>query len=385
MSKSIRVAMISHGYFPRVGGAERQLAALAPVLRQRGIDVHVLTRRDPGLKPFEIVAGVPVHRLPVPRPKPVASLAFTLAALPLLHRLRPDVIHAHELFSPATTALLGKRWLRTPVVATAHRSGELGDVFRIERKPFGTRRLRLLRENVDVFVTISQEIDRELDTVGIPSDRRAFISNGVDTQRFSPLPPAERSTQRALLGLPDAPTAVFTGRLAPEKRVKHLIAVWPAVRAAVPNATLLVLGAGEMDQELKAAAGEGVRFLGAVDDVAPYLQCADLFVLPSMAEGLSVSLLEAMSTGLASIATAVGGTPEVIDDRANGWLIEPDNRTELRDALLTLFRETDLRNELGRQGRQRVLDRYSVDSVGSRLQQLYERLVERGAVAVTTS
>jgi glycosyltransferase involved in cell wall biosynthesis len=102
----IRVAMIIQSYHPRVGGAERQLAALAPLLQAQGVDVHILTRRYAGLKSFEVIDGIPVHRLPIPGSRPVASLSFSLSAQPLLYRLKPNLVHAHELLSPTTTAVI---------------------------------------------------------------------------------------------------------------------------------------------------------------------------------------------------------------------------------------------------------------------------------------
>src|SRR5687768_24209 len=116
MKKSIRVAIIIHDYLRLIGGAERQLAALAPLLREQRVEIHILTRRYSGLLPYELIEGVPVHRLTLITPKPLASLLFTLTALPLLRRLQPDLIHAHGLFSPTPTAVAAKRWLGTPVV-----------------------------------------------------------------------------------------------------------------------------------------------------------------------------------------------------------------------------------------------------------------------------
>jgi len=162
----LHVAMIIQAYLPLLGGAERQLAALAPLLSDQGVDISVITRRYPELKEFEWVDGVPVYRLPVPGPKPVASLAFSLAALPLLQRLRPDVIHAHELLSPTTTAVTAKRRFHIPVVAKVLRGGVLGDLAKLERKPFGRKRMQTFKQQVDRFIVISQEIDAELASGG---------------------------------------------------------------------------------------------------------------------------------------------------------------------------------------------------------------------------
>jgi glycosyltransferase involved in cell wall biosynthesis len=372
--------MIIQGYHPLVGGAERQLAAFAPELQALDVELHILTRRYKGLLPFEVVNNVPVHRLPIPGPKPTASLTFTFTALPLLRRLRPHILHAHEVFSPATTATAAKRVLGgTPVVVTAHRSGPLGDVQRLLKKFMGPQRMQTFQQQVNAFVVISQEIDAELAGVGVPDSRRVFIPNGVDTQHFAPLTPEEKIAQRQKLGAPAAgPAAIFTGRLAPEKRVHHLVNVWPAVRAAHPEATLLILGVGPEETALKHAAGPGVIFAGRIENVAPYLQAADMFVLPSAAEGLSVAMLEAMSCGLAAVVTRVGGAVDVIRHGDNGWLIpppSPDDPAALQAALLTLAADPAKRADLGQRARASVVNEYSLPVLAKRLRDLYERLL----------
>ncbi len=366
----LRVAMIIQGYHPLVGGAERQLAAVAPLLQEQGVDVHILTRRYSGLAAFEMIGGVPVHRLPIPGPKAVASAMFTLAALPLLWRLRPHVIHAYSLFSPATTAVMAKRLFGTPVVVKVLRGGALGDVIRLKQKSSGEGRMALFRKQVDAFIVISQEIDAELAAAGVPPERRVFLPNGVDTGHFAP---ADKQALRSELSLPDAPTVVFTGRLAAEKRVDQLIALWPAVRAAHAGAVLLIVGAGQ-ELALKRAAGEGVQFMGQVDDVAPYLKAADLFVLPSSTEGLSNALLEAMAIGLPAVATAVGGTTDLITHGENGLLVPPDSPPALQEALLALLADEARRADMGRRGRERVIRDYALPATAGRLRNLYNRL-----------
>lgn len=367
----LRVAMIIQGYHPLVGGAERQLAAVAPLLQARGVDVHILTRRYPGLAAFEKIGGVPVHRLPIPGPKAVASAVFTLAALPLLWRLRPHVIHAYSLFSPATTAVTAKRLFGAPVVVKVLRGGALGDVIRLQQKSSGEGRMALFRKQVNAFIVISQEIDAELAAAGVPPERRVFLPNGVDTGHFAP---ANKQAARSKLGLPGAPIVVFTGRLAAEKRVDQLIALWPVVRAAHAEATLLIIGTGEQELVLKRAAGEGVQFVGQVDDVAPYLKAADLFVLPSSTEGLSNALLEAMATGLPVVATSVGGTTDLITHGENGLLVPPDSPPALQEALLTLLADEARRSDMGRRGRDQVIHDYALPTIVGRLYNLYRQL-----------
>ncbi len=385
VAPTLRVANLILEYYPVLGGAQRQLQMLAPLLRGRGVDLSVLTRRYPQLGvtlPFERVEGVPVHRLPAPGGRAAASAVYTAAALLRLRRLRPDVIHAYSLFSPLTIAITARRLYGLPVVVKVLRGGTLGDVDRIHTRATSGQRIAAFRRYVDAFIVISKEIGAELEGLGIPPERQVFIPNGVDTARFRPLPPAEKTALRARLGLPAGPLAVYSGRLAAEKHVERLVGVWESVRRQVPGAGLLILGAGEQEAALKEAArslegGESVRFLGQVEDVAPYLQAADLFVLPSSTEGLSNSLLEAMASGLAAAATRVGAAPDLIAHGESGWLFPPEDERALCEALLALLGNPGLRERLGEAARRRVEGDYSLDSVAARLHALYSRVAGR--------
>jgi glycosyltransferase involved in cell wall biosynthesis len=377
LKRSTKVVMVTHGYYPRIGGAERQVASVSSVLQARGFGVQVITRRFPGTLAYEEIDGVPVHRLPAPGPKPVASLLFTLAALQRISALQPDIIHAHELISPATIALLAKCLYRKPIVVTVHGGGVPSEVMRLSSRPFGKLRLKVLLAAIDFIIVLSHDIDAELAAQGVPSHKRVAIPNGVDTSRFFPLGRADQRVLRSKLGLPvDAPLAIFTGRLVPNKRVNMLVEIWPEVLSVLPDARLLIVGSGPEEEYLRQLVCEGVCWLGAQQNVAPYLQAADLFVLPSVAEGLSVALLEAMACGLACIATQVGGAPDLIAHQQNGWLIPADDRSVLKDALLALLADENRRRDLGQNARQQIMKSYTLDSVADRLSALYGTMLD---------
>ncbi len=370
----LRVAMIIQAYLPHLGGAERQLAALAPLLRRQGVAIHVITRRYPGLKKEEMIDGVPVYRLPIPGPKATASLAFTLSAFFLLRRLQPDLIHAHELLSPTTAAAAAGRWLGVPVVAKVLRGGALGDLAKLKRSFTGSQRMDTFKRVVDAFIVISREIEQELIQWGVPATKRVFIPNGVDMHRFRPVPLAQKAGLRRQAALSEGPTALYTGRFVPEKCLDQLVEVWPQVRAIFPNANLLLAGSGPTEARLRQMAGDGVLFLGQVDDVLPFLQMSDVFVLPSATEGLSNALLEAMATGLAVIATEVGGAPDVIQHKESGWLVRPRQPDDLLNALITLFNLDEMRRNLGQAARQKMVQAYSLQATAEQLVALYRRL-----------
>jgi glycosyltransferase involved in cell wall biosynthesis len=371
--------MLMQSYHPRIGGAESNVQALIRPFAERGIEVRVLTRRFPGMAPQDVVAGAPVHRLPVPGGRIAAALAFTASALWLLARSRRsiDVIHAHELLSPTTTGILAKLLLRRPVVAHVLRGGLLGDLAVLRRAPLGHARLWLFTRLVDAFVVVSAETEGELLTLGVPRERLALVPYGVDTSRFRPALAGERDRLRRELRLDQRPVVLFLARLEPEKGAATLLDAWPAIQANIPDAMLLIAGDGSDRAALEARAGArpDVRFLGAVRDPLPYLQAADCYTLPSCSEGLPNALVEALATGLPCVATMIGGSTEVLDHGRLGWLVPPGDASALAAAILEALRlDPAERKRRGAAGRAYVQEQYSLETNADRLDDLYSRV-----------
>jgi glycosyltransferase involved in cell wall biosynthesis len=380
--RPLKVAVLSHGYWPRLGGIERQRAIITPRLRAAGIDARVVCRRDTDTIPFDLVGGVPVHRVAAPGPKALASVSYTAAALARLLWFRPDVIHAHEFHSTARVGLWAARLLGCPLVVSAHRSGPLGDVQRQGRRPSGRLRRRRLLQRADLLVAVSEEIEAEMLAAGATPERIAVIGNGVDTTRFSPLDPATRHALRTAWGWDDDEVVtVFIGRVAPEKRVGMLIEAWrDAQRALATSGTLVIAGDGPERAVLETAwADDRVRWMGVLDDPADLLACADVFVLPSVAEGLSNALLEAAASGLAIVVSDVGGARDVIGDGESGVLVAPDDPGALADGLKMVLGDAEERVRLGRGARDGVVDRFGVERIAARFAASYRELAGRPA------
>lgn len=377
MREGIKISMLINGYYPRIGGAERQLGFIAPRLQVKGFKVIILTRKFPGLSSYEEIDGIPVHRLPVPGFKAIASLSYTISALFLLGKIKPDILHSHELFSTTTTSVAAKLIFHRPVVVTLHSSGFFGDVTRLKKKFLGNQRLKIFRQYVDRFITISHLVGNELIQTGINPEKLVHIPNSVDTDYFKPLPPNDETRHqiRSNLGLSsDAVLIIYTGRLSEEKRPINLIKAWPVIHKRFPNSFLIILGSGQQENTIRKQLSEGIFMLGEVNDVLPYLQSSDIFVLPSAAEGLSVSLLEAMACGLPSVATDVGGTPEVLVDKKRGLLVPSDDIQALQNAIIDLLQQPDIRTEMGKESREFVINNFSLEMAVDRLSKLYEKL-----------
>ena len=372
----LRVAMFVQTYYPKLGGAEKQLNSLAPFLKDAGVEICIITRRyDNSLSSYEKINGVPVFRLPVPGPKPIAAISYSLSSLPIIQNFKPHILHAHELLSPASAAIAAKKIFHIPVVAKVLRGGVLGDLAKLQKRAFGGTRIEILKRQIDKFVVISNEIDNELDEIGVPSTKRSFVPNGVDLGRFYPVNQREKKSLREKLGVPDGLTVVYSGRLDPEKRVRMLVDLWPKVLAVHPNATLLILGTGTEEGDLIKHAGNNIKFFGNIDNVAPYLQISDVFVSLSETEGLSNSLLEAMACGVAPVVTRVGGAVDLIKDGVSGVLIPVDDANLFLNKLIELLSDLQDAIFLGNVARSEIEEKYSLPAVAMKLRSLYQKLL----------
>jgi glycosyltransferase involved in cell wall biosynthesis len=382
------VAMVTALFPPSIGGIQSHTLRLSQKLVERGVAVEVVARLEPGLPRFERLGALPVHRVgAVSGPPPLRSVAFVAAAARRIVALRGriDVVHAQQLLSPTSAGLLGAPVAGVPLVVNPHACGAIGDVGVLSATAVGRLRLSAIVRRADACVAVSRAIRDELLAAGVASRAIWSIPNGVDTERFRPSGAAERAALRAALGLPAGrPLVVYVGRLAPEKGVDLLVDAWPAV-AARARARLAVVGDGPEALRLRDRAealgvADSIAFTGGVADTAPYLRAADAAALPSRTEGLPVALLEAMACGLPIVATAVGGTPEVLADGATGRLVSPERPEALADGLAEALLDAGAARRWGGAARAQVLAQYALDAVADRFVALY-RAVTAGPSA----
>ncbi|GEJ56262.1 hypothetical protein AMYX_10030 [Anaeromyxobacter diazotrophicus] len=382
-----RVCLLTALFPPSIGGIQSHTLRLGLKLADRGAEVHVVTRLQPGLPRFERMGGVRVHRVGLARAQGAAgSLAFVAGGVRAVLRLarQVDVLHAHQLLSPSTVGLAAGPLAGLPLIVNPHACGEIGDVGVLSRSAVGRARLRAVVTRADAFVAVSRAIRDELLAAGAPPEKLWSIGNGVDTERYAPAGASERAALRRALGLPAGPLAVYTGRLAPEKGVDVLVEAWPEVAARVPGARLALVGAGAEQarlEQLASARGAGgsIAFVGAVPDAAPYLRAADAAVLPSRTEGLPVALLEAMSCGLPVVATRVGGSAEVLADGGAGRLVPPEDPPALAAALAEALQGGPGAARRGEAARALVLARFGLERIVDLTLDLYASVAGRRA------
>ncbi|HEY1587367.1 MAG TPA: glycosyltransferase family 4 protein [Polyangia bacterium] len=379
----MRVALLIAAYHPRVGGAEKQARLLARRMRARhDVDFTVVTRGADGAPAIETLDGTRVVRIPSSdRNRWLASSAYLSAGLAVL-ALQPrrfDVYHCVQSYSPATLGALAARLRGGRLIVKVTASNLLGEAAELRRLPFFAARMRLF-ERVDEFVALTPQVERELVALGIEPRRIVQIPNGVEIAQ--PITADGKRELRRRLGLDaDSPLAIYVGRLSEEKGLLTLLRAWAQVVRARPDARLALVGAGGLVRSVEAALVEtveelglhgSVRFTGAVDDVGPYFNAADIFVLPSRTEGLSNALLEAMAHGKAIVTTDIDGNSFIAADR-QCLKVAADDVEALSAAITTLVESAPLRDRLGLAARQLAIDELSIESVCDRYFALYRR------------
>jgi glycosyltransferase involved in cell wall biosynthesis len=338
------------------GGTERLVIELVTRLRHQ-MAMAVCCLDQPGAWAPQLESlGVPVvalGRQPGFRP----GLAIELARL--ARRLSIDVLHCHH-YSPFVYGRLAAFLLPgCRVIYTEH--GRLSDA-----PPSNKRRVvnPILTAGVHELLAVSHDLRSYMLREGMP-ERTRVVWNGVEP---GDLPtPASRLAARATLGVGDDAFVVATvARLDPVKDLVTLIRALAIACAEVPTLRLVILGDGPEQARLEEEArrqgvADRVRFLGQRDDAPALLGGADLYVNSSISEGISLTILEAMAAGLPVVATAVGGTPEVVQDGQTGRLVAARDPAALGAALVAVSRDAAAASVMGGAGRERVLQYFSID------------------------
>jgi len=243
--------------------------------------------------------------------------------------------------------------LKKPVLVRLACTGSYGDVRSMRRMRFGSQLVRASTK-AKRFIALSREGIEEAVSIGVPRDRVEIIPNGVT--------------------LPDEPSCsherrdgfvMFVGGLRRQKGLDCLLAAFARVEG---EWELYLVGEGPERAMLERKAretgiGDRVHFIGEVEDPSTYYAGARLFVLPSMAEGLSNALLEAMTFGLPVVATRIGGNVDVIEDGVNGLLVEPGNVAEMAQAMSRVLRDESFARYLAVNARRTVLGKYTMERV----------------------
>jgi len=297
-----------------------------------------------------------------------------------LRRLQPDVVHASLTLSPLDFLLPEIcQELNIPLVATFHPPFDR----KLRNLTSGTQHLMYqlyapFLAHYDSTIVFSQ-IQRDiLVKLGVPEDRVAVIPNGVDAVKYSPGPSGLKSELKA------DRIFVYQGRIAPEKNVESLLKAWKQCNFGAGN-VLAIVGDGPLAASLQLSYGEddGIVWLGFVADEErriEILRGADVFILPSLVEGLSLSLLEAMATGLACLATDAGADGEALEEGAGVVLNTQRVRSQLQTLLPLFCEHPEFGILLGQKARQRAIERYTLSQNITELEKLYSQVLQKQRV-----
>lgn len=383
-----RIALVTRRFWPLVGGAEIAMANIACELRRQGCSVVLLTAQWQSHWPREVVhREIPVMRLPNPPQRGWGTLRYMLALGRWLrrHAVKLDLVYVSMLKHDAYAALNALGHTPVPVVLRAEGAGESGDCAWQQTARFGGRIRRACQE-ADGLIAPSQAIRDELLAAGYPPSQTHYIPNGVTVG-----PP--RSNERRLaarhalaevnldLGTEAGDrVAVYTGRLEQAKGLVELVQAWPTVLKRFPDARLWLAGEGSAREELFELVLDldlrgHVMMPGCFDDVQDLLYAADLFVLPSYVEGMSLSLLEAMAAGLPVVASDIPGNRALVDHGVHGLLAPSHSPVQLARAILEAWERPERAAALGQAARQRVAQDYSLETCVARHLEYFEERI----------
>jgi len=368
----IRVVHVVHSF--GTGGLEKGIATLVDrAASDLGHTVLCLTRSGESEK--LLPPGTRVFSLDK---RPGNSLRFVLRLARILRSERPDVVHTRNW--GGMDGILAARLARLPAVLHGEHGWGMDD-------PDGANRKRILARRftsrcVRGYTCVSQDIERWLlERVRVRAPVRQ-IYNGVDAARFRP----GRSDGRIRrgIGIPDRAFVVtICGRLDPIKDHETLFRALRELRRRHPESHLLVVGDGPERRALERQAGEGVWLLGERADVPQILAETDVFVLPSLNEGISNTILEAMAAGVPVVASRCGGNPELVVDGECGCLFTPGRDDEIVGALERYASDTPLRRAHGESGRRRAIAHFGIEQMVERYEDVYRRVnkARRGTAA----
>ena len=348
-----------------IGGIGSYILSLSQTLRKNGVEVIVASSGGNLEKEFQ--ASAISHRHLDMNTKNELGLKVIWSAFRISRIVKDekiDIIHAHSRVSQAA-AFLASRMSGVPYITTCH--------------GYFKKRLRGIFDTWGAkVIAISDAVKAHLrDDLDVNEDRIRLVYNGVDTDRFSRSYSAdELGTIRRSIGLRGGKVIGTIGRLSPVKGQKFLVEAMADLVTHVSDIEAVIVGdgpEGETLMDLASSLGirDKVHFITSCVDTHKYLSIMDIFVFPSIKEGLGLALLEALAAGKACIASNVGGIADIIEDGQSGVLVEPCEWRGIADAVLRLMSDDGFKESLGASGRALVKSRFDIDHMAEGIVQVY--------------
>jgi len=353
-----------------IGGAERDLIALLSRLDRSKWHPAIACPETGPLRGVAQAQNVPAYPVNLPPWRKVSSLVSRDTAVRLLCKLlvdvQPALVHVNDLWwVPHTVLAVARLSHRTPIIAHV----------RQETQPRKVSQYSL--DRVDSVVTVSHQVEQGVLAGGVSSNRVRTLYSGVDCSAL--VSSKGNYDVRAQHGVPrDALLIGTIANLLLLKGYEVILDALPAVLAALPTVHYLIIGGGgaEYCTRLKAIAvergiAERVHFAGFQESVGSYLSALDLYVHPSLKEAFGLAVVEAMAMGKAVVATTTGGVPEVVAQGETGLLVPPGDVESLAKTVVSLLQDRARREQMGRCGRARAQERFSLDASVMHMEKLY--------------
>jgi len=348
-----------------IGGITSYVLTLAKGLRQRGHRVYIASSGGKLLLRFAEEKAAYVH-IPIRTkseisPKIIISL-FKLSGL--VRKNNIDIVHSNSRTTQVLGSLL-KNLTHTPHISTCH--------------GFFKKRLsrRLFPCWGDRVIAISEAVKEHLaGDFHVREEKISIIKHGIDVNNYRVPSTEYRAEIKRKIGLGEGPVAGIVARLSEEKGHIYLIEAIKKAAEQIPNVQLLIVGEGRMKEKLlNLTKGLGLEkrifFLPSVLNTQEVLSAMDVFVLPSLKEGLGFSLIEAMACSLAVIGSDIGGIRSLIKDRYNGLLVKPADSQGLANAILELLNDSARRKTLGENGRLFVNENFTEEKMVLETERIY--------------
>lgn len=351
-----------------LGGSERQMAEVAKALDRRYFEPHVACFHSEGIRGDDLRnAGIPILHLPVTSFANFSAVRGAWQLIRYIWRHNIRIVHSFDvplnIFAVPVARLAVRPW----VLSSQRASRGL--------TPGAYHKLLRTTDHLVDGIVVNCEYMRHhlLDDEHVPARFIHLCYNGIDTAIFHPVPRAGSSD--LVIGVVCA--------LRPEKGLSTLMAAFGAIAPAHPGVKLAIVGSGPCSDDLKAQARalnvfDSCIFEPTTNDVTAWLRAIDIFVLPSLSEALSNSLMEAMACGCCAVASRVGGNPELIGSEGErGVLFESRNAGELAEVLTSLIADSGRRASLAAAGTRFIRESFSLQASVTRMQQIYTSFLPR--------
>ncbi len=350
------------------GGVERQLCQLLPRLNKAGFETVMACTDSPGkLAAVLEERGIKVH---LQRVRSRFHPLDIYRLMRLIKKERIDLVHAH-MYASSIPAVLAGRWAGVPVLVHVHNLHEW-------QRPSRIRTANRIWSKATRVLAVSQCVRQSLlKECKLKPSMVLTLYNGVDLEHFA-RPPKVEQARREWGIKPQELVVGSVARLVPVKGHLDLLRAMAVVQNALPNVCLLLVGGGDLRSELEQEAhklGLRVVFTGTQEDVRPFIGMFDVAVLSSYTEGLSIFLLEAMAMNIPIVATEVGGNLEAVVDGETGYLVPPNDSQALAKYILEVLDDTQKLSKMGRAGRKRVEEVFSLEQTLANTSGLYREIL----------